>query len=98
MGVAVGARKYFERHHGPVLLVTVEEEGVGRHVGAGVEDEAGLILAEDRRQLPPGRRQQRPRSHGDDDGVGLDHAAVDLDFLHDGSAAAARDARDPPFA
>ena len=79
MGVAVGARKHFERHHGPVVLVAVEKERVGRHVGAGVEDEAGAGPAEDRRQRQPCRGQQRPRPHGDDDGIGLDHAAVDLD-------------------
>ncbi len=78
-GVAVGARKHFDRHDAAALLMIFEEQRIGRDIRAGVVDEARTSPPEHRGQRHPSGCQQRPRPHRDDDGIRLDDAAIDLD-------------------
>ena len=81
-GRAVDARKQLGRQDLAVRLLVLEEQGLRGNGLAGLEHEAVALVAVHRGQGQPARRQDRPRSQGDDHGVALD----DLTALERGAA------------
>ena len=93
-GRAIGAREQLGRQDFAARLAVLEEQRLGGNGLAGLEHQAMALAAEHRRQRQPARSQDRPRSHGDDDGVAFDDlAARERDAAH-GSARAAHQVHD----
>ena len=85
-GRAIGARKQLGSEDFAARLAVLEEQCLRGNGLAGLEHEAMALVAEHRRQRQPTRRQDRPRSHGDDHGVAFDDlAALERDAAY-GSA------------
>ena len=82
-GRAIGARKQLGSQDLAARLLVLEEQRLRGNGLAGLEHEAVALVAEHRGQGQPARRQDRPRSHGDDHGVALDDlAAVERDAAY----------------
>src|SRR5258708_1680053 len=67
------------------------------NLATGVVDQTGTLLAEYGRQPDPLPGENRPRTHRDDQGIGIEGFTIDLYAAHD-RFTAANHARHPPCA
>jgi hypothetical protein len=72
-----------------------EEEGFGGHIIAGIVDQAVAFLRPYIRQSQPLCGENRPRPHGDQDGIGFGGAAFEIHAAHSRSVNLRRKAGDP---
>ena len=79
IGRAVGAREHLRRVRRTVGGRQLDEQRVGRDPAAALVHHAVALEPVHRRQRQPLAGRHGPRPHGDDDGIGLEHHAVDLD-------------------